>query len=246
MLAPMMTRRSLALLPALLAGAMVFRPAVASQRPVVVELFTSQGCSSCPPADAYLGELVRRADVLPLAYHVDYWDYIGWKDPFAQRAWTDRQRGYSAALGLRSIYTPQMVIDGRIDAVGSRRDQVERAIRTAREAPAAVQLDLVRTPAGAVALTLSGPEGSVAEADLVFVTYDRRRETKVLRGENAGRTLVEYNIVRGVARIDTWRGGRLECTLGATDLPSQGDHGAAFVQTRGQGPILAAASIALR
>jgi hypothetical protein len=234
------------MLPALLAGGMTLRPALASQRPVVVELFTSQGCNSCPPADAYLGELTRRADVLPLAYHVDYWDYIGWKDPFAQRAWTDRQRGYSAGLGLRSIYTPQMVIDGRIDAVGSRRDQVERAIRTARDTVASVQLDLARKADGAIAVTLSGPEKSAVEADLIFVTYDRRHETKVLRGENAGKTLVEYNIVRGAKRIDTWRGGRLERILSATDLPSQGEQGVAIVQTRGQGPILAAASIALR
>ena len=189
---------------------------------------------------------MRRADVLPLAYHVDYWDYIGWKDPFAQRAWTERQRGYSAALGLRSIYTPQMVIAERIDAVGSRRDQVERAIRTARDTPATVQLDLARTAQGATAVTLSGPEQSAVEADLVFVTYDRRRETKVLRGENAGKTLVEYNIVRGATRVDTWRGGRLERMLGATDLPSQGEYAIAIVQTRGQGPILAAATIALR
>lgn len=243
----MLTRRSLAILPALLAGGLALRPALArQQRPVVVELFTSQGCHSCPPADAYLGELARRADVLPLAYHVDYWDYIGWKDPFAQRAWTDRQRGYSAALGLRSIYTPQMVIDGRIDAVGSRRDQVERAIRTARDSLGQIQLDATRTPAGAIALTLTGPERLALDAEVTVVTYDRRHETKVQRGENAGKTLVEFNIVRGATRIDTWRGGPWTRTVGATDLPSQGEHAVALVQTRGQGPILAATSIALR
>src|SRR3954454_10513973 len=82
----------------------------AEERPVVVELFTSQGCNSCPPADAYLGELAARSDVLALGLHVDYWDYIGWKDPFAQRAYTERQRHYSRALNQRFVYTPQMVI----------------------------------------------------------------------------------------------------------------------------------------
>src|SRR5438105_11263765 len=90
-----------------------------AQAPVVIELFTSQGCESCPPADAYLGELARRADVVALAFHVDYWDYIGWKDPYASSAATARQRGYAAALGARVVYTPQMVIQGAAHEVGS-------------------------------------------------------------------------------------------------------------------------------
>jgi hypothetical protein len=218
----------------------------ADQRPVVVELFTSQGCDSCPPADAFLGELTRRPDVLALAFHVDYWDYIGWKDPFAQRAWTERQRGYGASLGLRGIYTPQMVIDGRIDAVGSQRDQVERAIKTARATPAAVQLNLTRLAEGGVAIALTGAEGLAGEAELIAVTYDRRHETQVMRGENAGKKLVEYNVVRGAKRIDGWRGGALQRQLAAAELPGAGEQCAVLVQAKGQGAILAAATVALR
>src|SRR5262249_1393689 len=97
-------------------------------QPVVVELFTSQGCNSCPPADALLGKLARRKDVLPLAFHVDYWDYIGWKDPFASKEGTERQYNYGRALGLNMVYTPQMVIDGSQDAVGSDEGAVMRGI----------------------------------------------------------------------------------------------------------------------
>src|SRR5260221_3177098 len=102
--------------------------ALAADRPVVVELFTSQGCSSCPPADALLGELTRHADVLPLAFHVDYWNRLGWKDPYSSAESTARQRTHSRQLGLRTTYTPQMVVDGGIDVVGSERADVLKAI----------------------------------------------------------------------------------------------------------------------
>ena len=103
-------------------------PATVIDMPVVVELFTSQGCSSCPPADAYLGKLADRHDILPLAFHVNYWDYIGWKDPFASNIVTERQYSYGHALGLNMVYTPQMVIGGTHDAVGSDENAVSRAI----------------------------------------------------------------------------------------------------------------------
>ena len=115
--------------------------------PVLVELFTSQGCNSCPPADAYLGDLAKRRDVVALAFHVDYWDYIGWKDTFADAAWTRRQREYSRSLRTTQIYTPQMVVDGGQHAVGSDRRAVERLIEDAakRERPA---LELKRAADG--------------------------------------------------------------------------------------------------
>ncbi|HEV8025928.1 MAG TPA: DUF1223 domain-containing protein, partial [Stellaceae bacterium] len=96
--------------------------------PVVVELFTSQGCSTCPPADAYLGELASRPGVIALAFHVDYWNYIGWTDPFASKAATDRQRSYAKQLGLRYVYTPQMVINGTMEGVGSGREAITQLI----------------------------------------------------------------------------------------------------------------------
>src|SRR5690606_23996855 len=106
--------------------------AQAADRPVVVELFTSQGCSSCPPADRFLGELAARPGVIALGLHVDYWDYIGWKDPYARRAHTERQRDYSRTLNQRYVYTPQMVINGAFQAIGSDRAAVDGLIEEAR------------------------------------------------------------------------------------------------------------------
>ena len=106
-------------------------------QPVLVELFTSQGCSSCPPAEAYLGELALRDDLVVLSMHVNYWDYIGWKDPFASDDTTNRQRAYGLRIGQDRVYTPQMVMNGVFDAVGSRRGLVNQAIARARETAAA-------------------------------------------------------------------------------------------------------------
>jgi hypothetical protein len=209
-----------------------------SRAPVVVELFTSQGCNSCPPADAYLGELAKRGDVLPLAFHVDYWDYIGWKDPFAQRQWTDRQRAYSRSLGLRTIYTPQVVVQGSIDAVGSDRRAVAQAIAKAK-AGAAFDLAARRSGDGIV-LSLAEAAGVVGE--VWIVGYDPKHETRVLRGENAGKTLTEFNIVRGLRRAGLWNGTAQELTVKTADLP-EGQAHVAIVQSPGWGRILAAVTI---
>ena len=203
--------------------------------PVLVELFTSQGCNSCPPADAYLGDLAKRRDVIALAFHVDYWDYIGWKDPFADAAWTTRQRLYAKSLGASQIYTPQIVVDGGNHAVGSDRRDVERLIGAAvkRERP---MLEVKRSPAG-LSLAVNG----TGEGELWIVGYDPRHETKVARGENAGRTLAEFNVVRGLIRVDAWKGGPLTRTVAAADLP----HGTAYVavlQAPGPGRVIATAA----
>src|SRR6266404_113289 len=120
-------------------------PAQAGERPIVVELFTSEGCSSCPPADALLAELASRPDVLTLSFHVDYWDRLGWKDPFSSREANERQNRYATLLDLATVYTPQVVVDGRWQAVGSDRADVERALdrarRDRREVPVTLAVD---------------------------------------------------------------------------------------------------------
>ncbi|HXV23472.1 MAG TPA: DUF1223 domain-containing protein [Alphaproteobacteria bacterium] len=208
--------------------------------PVVVELFTSQGCSSCPPADAFLGELAHREDVIALAFHVDYWDYIGWKDPFASPDHTLRQRSYARALGLRTVYTPQMVIDGRADAVGSNRSRVDRLIDGARELPKlAIGLE---SSAGKHMLSL--PDARIDRPATIWLAiYEREERTSVRRGENAGRDLSNYNIVREFRRLADWDGTARTLGLDLSEAMKEGMGCAILVQAAGQGPILAALAV---
>ena len=211
-----------------------------SARPRLVELFTSQGCSSCPPADRLLGELARRDDVIALAFHVDYWDHLGWRDPYAQRVFTERQRAYQRSLRARHVYTPQMVIDGVHDVVGSDRAAVVERLRGA-PAVAPVTVGLTSGAAG----TVLRIEGEAPNAEIWVARFDRRRETPIARGENAGRTLEEFHIARGLLRLAAWSGGRFERRLATADLPGEGDRLAVWVQTAGLGPVLGAAAASL-
>ena len=208
--------------------------------PVVVELFTSQGCSSCPPADAYLRELADRPDVLALAFHVDYWNYIGWTDPFATRWATQRQRNYGKSLGQRYVYTPEMVVAGAAHEIGSERAAVERLI-TAHRADPGPNVTLSRREDGSVALSVAA-SATAAPATLWLVRFDREHETKVARGENGGRTLRNVRVVRAIDEIGTWSGDALELTLAQERLRGAGDGGCAvLVQAADAGPILGAA-----
>ncbi len=209
--------------------------------PVVVELFTSQGCSSCPPADAFLGELAQREDVIALAFHIDYWDYIGWKDPFASPDFTNRQRGYAGALGLRTIYTPQMVIDGRVDAVGSDRGRVEHLIQRAAALP---KLPIALEASGHDAFRITLPEARLESPATVWLAiYDREEHTSVRRGENAGRTLADFNIVREFRKLASWDGAATTLDLNLAGAVGKGEGCAILVQGAGQSPILAALAI---
>ncbi|MBL8805885.1 MAG: DUF1223 domain-containing protein [Rhodospirillales bacterium] len=170
----------------------------AADGPVVVELFTSQGCSSCPPADAFLKELAGRTDVVALSFHVDYWDRLGWKDPYSSPAATARQRAYARFLSLHTVYTPQAVVDGRIDAVGSDRRAVARAIDTARRT-AHVGARLAREGAEIV-VEIDGVQAPL-RANVSLVGFVREAVTRIVAGENGGRTLSNANIVRSVERL---------------------------------------------
>lgn len=205
--------------------------------PVVVELFTSQGCNACPPADALLGELAGRPDVIALAYHVDYWDYIGWRDPFGSAANTQRQRGYAAWLGSHMVYTPQMVIAGRFDAVGSKRPEVEAGIARARAEPGPLAVSLT----GYSSVAIDGPAG-IGPATVLAVIYQAAAATPVADGENAGQTLSEFNIVREMIPVGRYLGGRAELPLDGAWLAEAGYDGCAIlVQDDATGRILGAA-----
>ena len=179
-------------------------------RPVVVELFTSQGCSSCPPADALLRVLAReRGDVLALAFHVTYWDRLGWPDRFALAEATARQRGYAGISGIGGVYTPQMVVDGVRDVVGSDRPRVLAAIARAGAAAGAGVAVGMAYEAAEVAVTLGDRLGGAGggAGKVLLVGFDPEHRTAVRRGENAGRELVEANIVRSVVGLGEWTGG---------------------------------------
>jgi hypothetical protein len=228
---------------AILAAAALFCPIAApaaEPAPVVVELFTSQGCNSCPPADALLGDLSRRADVLPLSFHVTYWDRLGWPDTFGLKASTERQRDYARALGLSGVYTPQMVIGGRLDVVGSSAPRVLRAI------------DLLESQGD------PGPEvvvedgkvrlggGDQGPATIWLIAFDDAHDVAIARGENGGRTLRYHNVVRAIERLGTWDGSPLTLPLPLERLAGEGRDGVAvLVQRKADGAILAATHIKL-
>jgi hypothetical protein len=179
---------------------------MAAERPVVVELFTSQGCSACPPANAYLNELSRdRRDVLALAFHVTYWDRLGWKDPFSLPAATQRQDQYGHRFGDGS-YTPEMVVDGAAGMVGSDRGDVGSAIENAKRNS--------RT-AAAVGVTKNGEQVSIevgsgsGDAKVLLIGFDHEHTTPIGRGENSGRTLTEANVVRSIRPVGQWSGTSL-------------------------------------
>jgi hypothetical protein len=180
--------------------------AQAAERPVVVELFTSQGCSSCPPADAYLRELsTQRADVLPLAFHVTYWDGLGWKDPYSMQAATQRQDLYGRRFGDGS-YTPEVVVDGAAGMVGSRRGDVSAAIERAKRTSRTAADVSVTKNGGQVSIQVGAGTGM---GRVLLIGFDREHTTAIGRGENSGRTLTEANIVRSIRAVGQWSGTAL-------------------------------------
>ena len=203
-----------------------------SVNPVVVELFTSQGCSSCPPADALLSELSRtRPDVLALAFHVTYWDRLGWKDPYSLPLATERQRRYAELWRAGSIYTPQLVAGGQYQAIGSDRPDVLAAVVAAANGPA-VPLHLTRDGPG---LKLDAGAGHGAGA-LLLVGFDPSHTTRVGRGENGGRTLTDINVVRSLVPAGSWHGEAISLHA----QPPPGERTALLLQAE-DGRILSAA-----
>ncbi|WP_281983036.1 DUF1223 domain-containing protein [Thalassorhabdomicrobium marinisediminis] len=216
-----------------------FATPVVAEGPVVVELYTSQGCSSCPPADEMLLELADRPDVLALALHVDYWDYIGWADAFADPAFTRRQQAYAKVAGSRSIYTPQMVIGGQDHVIGSKPMDVMELIEAHRDHKSEVQIALHRDEGG---LVITGAAAAPFEASAIVqvVRFVPQRTVDIQHGENAGKSIVYANIVTEWRRVGHWSGARdLHLTVpGPDDGPV-----AVIVQERGPGAVLAAARL---
>ncbi|MCP5368675.1 MAG: DUF1223 domain-containing protein [Hyphomicrobiales bacterium] len=213
---------------------------------IVVELFTSQGCSSCPPADAYLRELAEVDGILPLSMHVDYWDYIGWKDPFAMPAVKNRQRDYAVHFGLRYVYTPQAVVHGTVQATGSDRRAIGRAIDALRGAEQ-LAVTLSHGADGGLSVALPGGAAPDKGARVMLVVFDNQHETAIKRGENRGRTLKYRNVVRAFRSLGAWDGQAETLQVSAKDLGAMpGDACAVIVQAVDSGHVLGAASLPLR
>ncbi|WP_341705733.1 DUF1223 domain-containing protein [Ferrovibrio sp.] len=216
-------------------------PARAQQQMVILELFTSQGCNSCPPADAMMADWEKLPGVLPLSLHVDYWDYLGWRDTFGKKGHSSRQQGYAQSMGSRQVYTPQAVIDGQFQAVGSNRAAVLQAVKDAeREKRVVLQAKPGKTGWQIGVPAVAGWQG---EAKLLLCLYDREHQVPIARGENAGRTMTYLNVARSWNDFGRWK-GQAETYA----LPDLGDidwsrQGAVVMLQSLKGPIIGAVDL---
>ncbi len=213
--------------------------------PVVVELFTSQGCSSCPPADRLLGDLAQRSDVIALSLPVDYWDYLDWQDTLGRAEHTERQRQYVERLGLATVYTPQMIVGGMMDVIGSRADAVEDAIRNVRQrlARAGVQVSVdERGKQIHVAVAAAPPGVTPSRATIFAVPVLSARAVSIERGENRGQTITYHNVSREIMPVGTWTGAPVSFDLAHDDvMVGEADRCAFILQDERTGAILGAA-----
>jgi hypothetical protein len=213
----------------------------------VVELFTSQGCASCPKADALLAELAENGDVVALAYHVDYWDYLGWKDTLASAANSERQRSYNEALGHRSVYTPQIIVNGRRDVNGTKPAKVEAAIARMKGTDRGMVVDVsLRYGEESLVIDVSSSMVPAHEATVMIVYFDDATTVAIGEGENAGRKMLYVHPVTAFHGAGMWQGGSTRLKMPLHEVMKKGTGGAAvLVQSVSEdgrlGPILGAA-----
>jgi len=214
------------------------------KRPVVVELYTSQGCSSCPPADALLARLADRKDVIALSLPITYWDMLGWKDTLASEGNTRRQKAYGQLMGHGGVYTPQMIVDGVNDIVGSREAAVEAAIDARAADGRTVPVTLGVSPHELRVYV--GPGGERGEDATIWMFEVMPKATVAIHaGENEGRSMTYRNIVRGVKAVGMWKGQSVSLDLPREDALSEPHDGVAVVvQEGGYGRVIGAAFLA--
>lgn len=206
---------------------------------VVVELYTSQGCSSCPPADEFVAMLAADPRILPLALHVDYWDYIGWADAFADPKFTDRQRAYAAAIGSRTLYTPQLIIGGQDRIEGFSPDETAERLQQHLALASTITLSVTREGDRLVIRAEADPPlGEAVRVQLV--RYMPEATVTIERGENAGRTITYHNIVTSWEGLGDWEG---DAPLEISAEFAGEDPGAVILQSGGPAEILAAARV---
>jgi hypothetical protein len=201
-------------------------PAAADAPRAVVELFTSQGCSSCPPADAVLADLARRPDMIALSFSVDYWDYLGWKDTLARPAFTSRQKAYALARSDRQVFTPQIVVNGVKSCVGSDRAQIERSIQTTTGRVGNLPVEVSASERNGIVTIHVGEastSASVRHAEVWLLPVTRSQTVQVGRGENRGRSMTYANVVRDIRKLGGWTGERVQFEVPAARARDGGD-----------------------
>jgi hypothetical protein len=225
----------------------------AQESPVVVELFTSQGCSSCPPADAFLTDLARqRRDVLPLAFHVTYWDYLGWKDTLADARFSARQKAYSRMRGDREVYTPQVVVNGSVHVIGSDRAGIEDAIGDTKKVDGVMSVPVSMTLTGKqinVSVAASTKTPAAMHGEIWIGSVSKEVPISIGRGENRGREVTYYNVVRNLLKVGDWNGSSGSWTVPLENVSREGvDAAVVYVQDGNRerpGPMLGAAYTSL-
>jgi hypothetical protein len=229
-------RQALWLGAGMLAGAAGM--ARAGERLSVVELFTSQGCNSCPPADAYMEELARRTGVLALTFNVDYWDYLGWRDTLGSKDFSQRQYDYAKSRGDMDVYTPQMIVDGRSHYVGSKRGEVDAALKRSGAASPA-QWVPISLNESELEIEVSIEGGGSGHATLWFMALAPRLEVVIEKGENAGKTIVYSNVVRKLVPAGMWHGSPFRLTQSKNAVLGPDCKGCvALLQSGHVGPII--------
>lgn len=236
-----------ALLASAASASLIATAQAQSQPRAVVELFTSQGCSSCPPADRLLGELAKDETLVALTLPVDYWDYLGWKDTLASPKHSKRQRGYSATRGDREVYTPQVVVNGVAHVLGSDKAAIERAIADSKSKAMTVPVTLALN---GDKLTVSVPEKEGVRGEIWLCGVARNVPVAVGRGENSGRSLTYHNVGRRWVKVGEWNGNAQTWTVPVSELKADGvDTAAALLQSGSvekPGPMLGAAVASIR
>jgi hypothetical protein len=223
-------------------------PAQATDPRAVVELFTSQGCSSCPAADRLMGELSKDPSIVALSMPIDYWDYLGWKDTLADSRFSARQRAYSHVRGDRDVYTPQAVINGSVHVIGSDRSSIETAIGETEKASGVMSVPVSMSVTGgqinvSVAASRNGPAAMHGEVWICSVS--KAVPISIGRGENRGREITYYNVVRNLLKVGDWNGTSYSWTVPLENILRDGvDAAAVYVQDGNRdkpGPMLGAA-----
>jgi len=216
-------------------------------RPIVLELYTSEGCSSCPPAEGLAAQLATRADLLVLAFHVDYWDELGWRDRFSLAAASTRQRQWALANENQEVFTPQLIVDGRKSLLGSDAAAVATALRSARERNAARAARPFTATIASGRLRIDAAVSALpGTLDLYAVAYLPQATTQIPRGENAGRTIKEVNVVRSVSRLATLTQGGAHLQIACSDFPPDATRLALLLQDPATGAVNAAQTLSLR